>query len=312
MITKESMIGVTSRTFSRSKELRKTLDRNFMNVKYNENGIHFDDETLVSFLFDCEAAIVSGENLSREIIEQLPNLKILSKFGVGLDGIDVDFLKDKNIKLCWKPGINATSVAELALCYLILMLREAQQLNRDLLSGQWSKVTNSRDLSEVTIGIIGFGQIGRKLASFLESHQSRILVYDPFLEVNQELQSNIEFLDLDKLLKESDAITLHVPLSESTSRMIGEREIKLMKKGSVLINLSRGGIVSEDSVHKALGEGHLSGAAFDVFEDEPYNNPKLVAMRNFFSTPHIAGTSKNASAQLGLSAINGLIESADL
>ena len=93
--------------------------------------------------------------MSKEVIDKLPNLKVVSKFGVGLDGIDVDSLTANAIKLAWKPGINATSVAELALCYLILMLREAQQLNRDLLSGTWSKVKNSRDLSEVTIGIIG-------------------------------------------------------------------------------------------------------------------------------------------------------------
>ena len=247
--------------------------------------------------------------MSKEVIDKLPNLKVVSKFGVGLDGIDVDSLADNSIKLAWKPGINATSVAELALCYLILMLREAQQLNRDLLSGTWSKVKNSRDLSEVTIGIIGFGQIGKTLASFLDMHGSDILVFDPFIENIKHTNTNIELVDLECLLRKSDAITLHLPLSDLTKSMIGDREIKLMKQGSFLVNLSRGGIVCERAVASALKENHLGGAAFDVFENEPQNNPDLVAMRNFFSTPHIAGTSRSASAKLGLSAIDGLLES---
>jgi len=315
MINRQSLIGVTSRTFSRSKVLRGELEKDFINVKYNEDGLHFDDQSLIKFLYDCEAAIVSEDNLSKAVIEELPNLKVVSKFGVGLDSINIDFLNKKGIKFCWKPGVNATSVAELALCYLILMLREAQQLNRNLIEGHWSKVKNSRELSEVTIGIIGFGHIGRTLASFLEPHKARLLVYDPYIKDDQKLKSHFEFLELDSLLKQSDAVTVHVPLSASTASMIGASEIKLMKRGSVLVNLSRGGIVDEDAVYAALQEQHLSGAAFDVFANEPGNNPKvsgnskLVGMKNFFCTPHIAGTSKNASTALGLSTINGLIES---
>ena len=312
MITRDSKLAVTSRTFSRSKELKDLLRKEFNNIKYNEDGIHFDDQNLITFLDDCEAAIVSGEKLSKEVIKKLPHLKIVSKFGVGLDGIDVDFLKEKGIKLSWKSGVNANSVAELTLCYLILMLREAQQLNRDLNAGHWSKVNNSRDLSEVTIGIIGFGQIGKTLATYLEYHKSRILAYDPFIKDDMKLESKVEFHELDSLLRQSDAVTLHVPLSDSTVEMIGDREIKLMKKNSVLLNLSRGGIVSEQAVYKALKTEHIAGAAFDVFEDEPNINPKLVQLKNFFGTPHIAGTSKNSIHKLGLAAINGLVESIDM
>lgn len=309
MTTKESLIGVTSRTFSRSADLRNKLEKHFSNIKYNQEGVHFDDESLISFLSDCEAAIVSEDNLTKEVIEKLPSLKVVSKFGVGLDSIDTDFLNKKGIKLYRKPGVNASSVAELALCYLILILREAQQLNRDLIAGSWSKIKNSRDLSEVTIGIIGFGHIGQILASYLERHQSRVLAYDPILKSGEKLKFNVKSVDLDVLLKKSDAVTLHVPLSDKTVGMIGESEINLMKKNTVLVNLSRGGIVSEQAVYKALKAKHLAGAAFDVFENEPNIDPKLVAMKNFFSTPHIAGTSKNATIKLGLSAINGLIES---
>ena len=311
MTTKESLIGVTSRTFSSSSDLRNKLEKHFSNVKYNKEGVHFDDESLISFLSNCEGAIVSEENLTKEVIEKLPSLKVVSKFGVGLDSIDTDFLNKKDIKLCWKPGVNATSVAELALCYLILTLREAHQLNRDLIAGRWSKTKNSRDLSEVTIGIIGFGYIGQTLASYLEQHQTKVLAYDPLLKNGEKLDFNVESVALGVLLKKSDAVTLHVPFTDKTVGMIGEHEISLMKKHSVLVNLSRGGIVSEQAVYKALQAKHLAGAAFDVFDNEPNIDSNLVAMNNFFSTPHVAGTSKNATMKLGLSAINGLIESID-
>tara|TARA_B100001250_G_C19752226_1_gene768308 strand:- start:582 stop:1529 length:948 start_codon:yes stop_codon:yes gene_type:complete len=308
MITNKSKIGVTSRTFSRSEDLRKNLEKNFSNVKYNQDGIHFNEDNLVSFLSDCEGAIISGENLSRKVIDQLPNLRIVSKFGVGVDTIDVKYLQKKGIYFHWRPGTNANSVAELALSYIILMTREAQILNRELISGNWSKVKNSKELSELVIGIIGFGEIGRRLAQYLMAHKSDILVYDPYIQNLEPKSDAINFISLNKLLRKSDAVSLHLPLTNETEGLINKDKLKMMKKGSFLINLSRGGIVNEQDLIDALRSEHLGGAAVDVFKNEPSNCPKLVELRTCFSTPHIAGTSNYASSQLGLNAINGLIE----
>ncbi|MDG2228510.1 MAG: NAD(P)-dependent oxidoreductase [Gammaproteobacteria bacterium] len=306
MLSSNSKIGVTSRTFSRSTDLRAKLEQVFKNVIYNDEGIHFDDSSLVTFLSDCEGAIVSGENFSEDVINKLSNLKALSKFGVGIDTIDIEYLEKKGINFHWRPGINANSVAELALSYLILLLREANIHNRELLNGKWSKVINSRELSECVIGIIGFGQIGRKLAQFLEAHDSKVLVYDPHIEVSKTDRRSVEITTMDKLIKNSDAISLHIPYTNETHNLINEDRIRKMKKGSVLVNLSRGGIVNEKHLVNALKDEHLSGAAVDVFQSEPANFPELVQLKTCFSTPHIAGTSNYASSQLGLSAINGL------
>jgi len=308
MLTRNSKIGVTSRTFCRSKQLRSLLEKEFKNIKYNEEGIHFNEETLVDFLSGCEGAIVSEDKISQWVIQRLPELKVLSKFGVGLDSIDLDCLKQHGIELGWKPGINAYSVAELALCYLILLFREAYQLNKDLISGNWSKVQNSRDLSEVVVGILGYGQIGKTLVSYLKPFKTNILVFDPLIKNDSVLPERVKNTKFKELLKKSDAISIHTPLSNETRGLIGEKEISSMKEGSILLNLSRGGIVDEEAVYAGLTQGPLAAAAFDVFAKEPQNNPKLVALNNFFSTPHIAGTSKRSSSLLGSSAITSLIE----
>jgi D-3-phosphoglycerate dehydrogenase len=308
MLTKDSQIGVTSRTFCRSKDLRSLLEKEFNNVKYNDAGVHFNDESLAGFLTGCEGAIVSEDKITKEVIQRLPDLKVLSKFGVGLDSIDLNCLNRQGIELSWMPGVNAHSVAELALCYLILLLREAYQLNKDLISGSWSKVNNSRDLSEVIVGIVGYGQIGMTLVSYLRPFKTKILVFDPVINKDSVLPERVKSVQFKELLQKSDAISIHIPLTKDTKGLIGEKEISLMKAGSILVNLSRGGIIDEEATYRGLTQGPIAAAAFDVFAREPENNPKLVRLKNFFSTPHIAGTSKKSSSLLGLSAINGLVE----
>jgi len=313
MINKNSLIGVVSRSFTKSAELRQHLELTFTNVKYNDDLLHFDEDGLIEFIRDCDAVIVSEDIISKKVIDSLPKLKSVCKFGVGLDNIDIDYLNEKKIYLGWKPGINSSSVAELALSYIILMLREAYQLNRELLNSKWQKVSNSRDLSDMTIGIIGYGHIGKKLIDYLTPHECKILIYDPLIEENETISDYVRSTSLELLLKNSDAISIHVPLLDSTFNLIGEKELAMMKKGSILVNLARGGIVCESSLYKALKNNHLAGAAFDVFENEPSNSNKFVSdlleLENFFSTPHIAGTSKQTIEKLGQSAINCLIDS---
>ena len=144
------------------------------------------------------------------------------------------------------------------------MTREAQILNRELISGNWSKVKNSKELSELVIGIIGFGEIGRRLAQYLMAHKSDILVYDPYIKNLEPKSDTINLVSLNELLRKSDAISLHLPLTNETEDLINKDKLKMMKKGSFLINLSRGGIVNEQDLIDALRSEHLGGAAVDV------------------------------------------------
>ncbi len=312
MLTKKSKVGIPSRSFCKSKLLRSSLEKHFDNVNYNEELRHFNEKEFIDYFHDCEALIVSEDPISKNVIDSLPNLKILSKFGVGLDSIDTDYLKEKNIRLGWSPGVNAAAVAQLSLSYLILMLREAYTLNRRLLSHEWAKVSNSRDLSSISIGIVGFGNVGKKLASYLKIFDLNILIYDPLFKEGEILDGKVKSVSFTDILKLSDAISVHVPLTSDTKDLFGKRELFMMKPRSVLINLSRGGVVNESALLEALNEGHLNGAASDVFEEEPQNtdyfSSQLLNCKNFFSTPHIAGTTNQTIQRLGEVAIESLME----
>ena len=310
MINKESLIAVTSRTFCRSIELKKNIEKHFKNVKFNDEGIHFDENSLIKFLSGCDAAIISGEKINKKVAHELSNVKVISKFGVGIDNIDIDALEERKIKFYFQPGLNANSVAELTLSYIILLLREANKLNRELLSGSWGKVSSlSRELSESSIGIVGFGQIGRRLEKLLDPHDCQIFVFDPFAKDQYSKRTKTQFLDkIEKLLKKSDVVTLHLPLNDETREIINEEKLKLMKKGSILLNLSRGGLVSEDALYRELIQGKIYAAALDVHNDEPKVNENLLGLNNVFLTPHIAGTSNKSTLDLGNSAIQGLLK----
>ncbi|MAM04334.1 MAG: phosphoglycerate dehydrogenase [Flavobacteriales bacterium] len=312
MLTEDSLIGVSSRTFCKSKDLRKSLETKFKNIRYNDDLLHFDEKSLIDFFEGCEGVLISEDKITKAVIDELPKLKVISKFGVGLDSIDLDYIREKEITLGWKPGINSFSVAELALSYMIILLREAYFLNRCLLNSEWQKVRNSRDLSDLTIGIIGYGHIGKKLALFLEPFGSKILIYDPLIKPNKKLSNNVESSSFNNLLRNCDAVSIHVPLTKENHNLISEKELMMMKKDSVLINLSRGGVVNEHELFKALKNNHLSGAASDVFIGEPTNttefSSELINLDNFFSTPHIAGTSNQTISKLGHSAIKFLID----
>lgn len=306
MLSKNSSIAVTSRSFSKNEELKRKLKSHFSNVKFNDSGANFSDDDLIKFLQNCEGAIVSEDNLNREVIEQLPHLKVVSKFGVGTDTIDMKYLKKKNIKFHWKPGLNSTSVAELTIGFLILTLRGAITANRKMLKGDWVKPTFSKELSEIKLGLIGYGNVGKKIADFLQVHKTKILVHDPYLKKDLILPKNLSRVTFKKILKDSDVVSLHLPLNSKTKNLIKKEEIDYMKKGAILLNLSRGGIVEENALIDALKKKKIAAAAFDVFDKEPKFNKKLVNLDNFFSTPHIAGTSSSSTLKLGISAIEGL------
>ncbi len=312
MLTNKSKIGVSSRSFCRSRLLRNSLENYFNDIVYNQDLKHFSEDELINFFQECEAVIVSEDFISKKVIDSLPNLKILSKFGVGLDSIDTSHLKKKNILLGWSPGVNSAAVAQLALSYLILMLREAYFLNRKLLSNKWEKIRESRDMSGITIGIVGYGNVGKQLASYLKVFASDILVYDPLFEANEILSGGVKSVSFEEILNYSDAVSLHVPLTPKTKNLFRKEELNKMKKGSVLVNLSRGGVVQESALLEALKSGHLSGAASDVFENEPQNSntfhSELLDCTNFFSTPHIAGTTNQTVQALGEMAIKSLID----
>ena len=298
-------IVVTSRSFSKHKGLRQELLTKYSNVKFNDEGLKLTGSNLIKFLEGSDKAITALEVIDDSVLVALPKLKVISKYGVGIDMIDTDALVKHDVKLGWTGGVNRRSVSELVISSAISMLRHVPIANKEVISGNWRQHIG-RQLSNLTVGIIGCGHIGKDLAKLLNAFGSNILAYDilDFPEFYQEY--NVTPVDINTLLRESDLVTLHLPLDDSTTNILNKGRMNLMKVSALLINYSRGGLLDESELKSMLMNGQLAGAALDVFSQEPPEDQELINLPNFIVTPHIGGSSEEAIMAMGRSAIEGL------
>ena len=262
--------------------------------------------------------IVGLENFNKELIEQLPELHVISKFGVGLNNIDLRTMADKSIALGFQPGTNKQSVAELALMHMLIALRKLPNSKEEILNNIWSQ-NKGHELYGKSVGIIGFGNIGQRLAELLEPFHCNIFFYDNIDFSYENLKSiypkksdsfinNINQKPLNTLLESSDIISIHIPLVKETQNLIQDKEFGLMKEDIRIINTSRGGIVDEDALLKFLTDKTKAFAGFDVFETEPAFNHPLLKLNNFYATSHLGSMTIEGVISMGMAAINGLDE----
>lgn len=299
-------ISVTSNSFSFNDQLTKELKEHFKNVQLKTNKIKMNQSELIEFLSDSDGAIVGLDQITKEVIDSLPKLQIISKYGVGLDNLDIDYLKKADIKIGWTPGINKTSVSELTIANMISLSRNIFKTSNELVNSEWIK-NGGRELSELCVGIIGIGNIGEDVIKKLIPFGCKILANDIKDKSNFLKSYNIEQVPLEKLLKESDIISIHTPKDKNTINLINQRTIELMKQGSIVISTARGGIINEKDLYQALKNDYLKGAALDVFEIEPAIGNNLFQLKNFIGTPHIAGNSNKAVLSMGRSSIKHLV-----
>ena len=301
----QARVAVASRSFSKHHILRAELLSRFENVTFNDAGKSLSEQELIAFLRGHERAITALETINAEILSELPELKLISKYGVGTDMIDKDALKKFGVHLSWTPGVNRRSVSELALCFMILMLHKAASANQEVRSGVW-KQSVGLQLTGKTVGILGCGNVGQDLIRLLAPFDCPTQIHD--IEMRNDVceKFGVAQVSLEELLAESDIVSVHVPLDNTTRGLLSEEKLFSMKKGAVLINLARGGIVDEVALKACLKSGHISGAAFVVFESEPPQDHELLKLPNFFATPHIGGSAEEAILAMGRSAIQGL------
>lgn len=298
-------VAVCSRSFSKNPVLRKELLARYSRVTFNDDGAQLENESLVRFLREHDKAITALETVSEDVLRQLPELKVISKYGVGLDMIDRDAMRKFGKALGWTAGVNRRSVSELVIAFAIALLRHVPAANREVLSGTWRQHVG-RQLTGKTVGIIGCGHIGKDLVPLLKAFDCRVLAND-ILDFTAFYETHsVEAASLDDLLVAADVVTLHVPLNETTRGMLDARRLGLMKTSAVLINCARGGLVDEQALEGMLESGRLAGAGFDVLADEPPGEMKLLKRPNFLVTPHIGGSSYEAILAMGRAAIEGL------
>lgn len=298
-------IAVTSRSFSRNAELREALLAKYPDVTFNDQGQSLRGNALIEFLQGHDKAITALEPIDDNMLRALPDLKVIAKYGVGIDMIDLRALSRHQVALGWTGGVNKRSVSELVISFAIALMRYVPKAHREVLSGTWRQHVGQQ-LTGKTIGIIGCGHVGKDLVSLLKPFQCNVLAHD-IRDYPEFFESHdVDAVSLVSLLSQSDVVSIHTPLDDSTRGLISGKEIALMKPGSFLINAARGGIVDEAALRDALDGGRLGGAAFDVFHTEPPTDQKLLELPNFLVTPHIGGSSAEAIRAMGLSAIAGL------
>lgn len=298
-------VAVCSRSFSRNAALRAVLLERYAHVTFNDAGRQLEGDDLVEFLRGHDKAITALERIDDYVLSRLPELKAIGKYGVGLDMIDMAAMRAHGKRLGWTGGVNRRSVSELVIAFAITMLRHVHAANREVLSGTWRQYVGG-ELSGRTVGIIGCGHVGKDLVQLLTPFDCPILVndirdYPEFYDAH-----SIKPVALEELLAQSDLVTLHVPLDESTRGMLDERRLALMKPTAILLNASRGGLVDEVALKYMLQTKRLAAAAFDVFAVEPPVDVELLSLPNFLATPHIGGSAEEAILAMGRAAIDGL------
>jgi D-3-phosphoglycerate dehydrogenase len=260
---------------------------------------------LVDFLQGITHAIIALEKIDSCILSQLPELQVISKYGVGLDMIDMQAMQKYNVKLGWTGGVNRRSVSELVISFAIALLRHVPASYKEVLEGTWRQHVGGH-LSGRTVGIIGCGYIGKDLVKMLQPFDCPILVNDIQMYDDFYKQYNIKVVEKEELLTNSDIVTLHVPLDDSTRNILSAEHLSLMKPDAILINIARGGLLDEDALKQMLMNGKLGGAALDVFAIEPPTDQELLELPNFLVTPHIGGSAYEAILAMGIAAIDGL------
>jgi len=298
-------VAVCSRSFSRHPILRAELLARYANVTFNESGRQLEGADLIAFLQGHDKAITALERIDDTILAALPELKVIGKYGVGVDMIDLEAMRRHGKRLGWTSGVNRRSAAELTLAFAIVMLRHVVAGNREILAGGWRQLMGGL-LTGRTVGIIGCGHIGKDLVCLLQPFQCPILVNDIRDYPDFYAEFNLQPVSKKELLECADVVTLHVPLDDSTRNMLTAERLALMKPTAILINAARGGLVDEAALKSALIEQRLAAAAFDVFAQEPPQDRELLELPNFLATPHIGGSAEEAILAMGRAAIDGL------
>ncbi len=300
-----SKVAVASRSFSKNPVLRSELMARYPNAKFNDAGASLKGEALIAFLAGCDKAVLALETVDDALLARLPELKLVSKFGVGLDSFDLKAMANRGVKLAWTPGTNSRSVAELALMSIIALLRRVPEASADLAAGKWGQPKGST-LTGKTVGLVGLGAVGRDLAALLSPFGVKLLAHEPAPDQAAVARHAIRLVPLDELLTHADAVSLHLPLLPSTRNTINAARLALMKPSAVMVNTARGGLVDEDALLAALDAGRLAGAALDAFAIEPPTNPRLTSHPKLLATPHIGGSTEEAILGMGRAAIAGL------
>ncbi|GAW93637.1 phosphoglycerate dehydrogenase [Calderihabitans maritimus] len=260
------------------------------------------EDELVDIIGDYHALVVRSQTkVTRRIIESARQLKIIGRAGVGIDNIDVDAATERGIVVVNAPEGNTVAATEHTIAMMLALARNIPQANQLLKNGKWErKKFLGVELRGKTLGIIGLGKIGSGVAKRAKAMEMKVLAYDPFISEDRAQRLGVELVDFDRIIKESDFITVHLPLTKETYHMISWQQFEAMKPGVRICNVARGGIVDEEALYEALKSGKVAGAAIDVFEQEPLTESPLFELDNVIVTPHLGASTEEAQVNVAV------------
>jgi len=286
---------VTARIFGHLSDDSFDIFKNsgFEQAKNPYRGKGLSENELIELIGGVHGLLTGVDQVTAKVINTADELKIISKFGAGVDNIDVAAATQKGVVVTNAPGMNSDAVADMTFSLILSIARRIPFANDQVRKGNWPLIVGT-EICNKTLGLIGLGQIGKRVAMRAGGFNMKILAYEllPDEQFVQEL--GIKLVPLNRLLQESDFVSIHVPFTSETKDLIKTEQLEMIKPTAYLINTARGGIVDENALHDALESGEIAGAAFDVFKEEPLREKALIELDNFIATPHISPFTKEA------------------
>lgn len=294
-------VAVTPRSFRGTPgEHLDRLAASGLDVRFPTVNRPLDESEMVVLVRGCAGLLVGIDPVTEDVLAEGP-LRVVVKYGSGLDNVDVAAAERLGVEVVATPGANARSVAELAITLLFALARHVVLHDRTVRAGSWARRTGI-ELAGRRLGIVGYGAIGRELAEIARGLRLDVVAFDPFVD-----DADVPLVPLDELLAGCDAVSLHLPLTPETAGLLGARELVTMKPGALLVNTARGGLVEEDALADALRSGALGGAAFDVFAEEPPLSSPLLELETFIASPHAGAATVDAVRRMSDSAVDLLL-----
>lgn len=278
----------------------------YPDLVFNPTKRPLTEDELIPLLQDCDGYIAGLDFITEKVLRACKNLKVISRYGVGYDRVDIAAAKELGIAVTNTPGVNSQAVAELSMALVLALVRRVPYLDAQTKSNHWIRSTGT-ELSGKTLGIVGLGAIGKIVARCAKGFNMNVIAYDPYIQESYCQENEIGIRDLDTLIREANVISLHLPLNEQTYHIIDKAAIDKMQPGTIVVNASRGAIIDEDAAYDALVSGQLGGLGLDAFEIEPPVDSKLLTLDNVVATPHTGAHTAEATAKMANASVENLI-----
>ncbi|MGB8453844.1 MAG: phosphoglycerate dehydrogenase [Anaerocolumna sp.] len=301
------LVTPTSLQPGKNSRMLSELEKFSKDLVFNPADRPLTEDELIPLLRDCDGYIAGLDFITEKVLNSCPKLKAISRYGAGCDRVDIKVATANNIAVTNTPGVNAQAVGELSFALALSVARKIPYLDRMTRDGKWVR-SMGIELAGKTMGIIGLGAIGKVVAKCAQGFSMKVISYDSYTDKSYCEENNIIVATFEEVIRESDVISLHLPLNSDTKHLIDREAIRQMKNSAIIINTSRGGIIDEEAAYEALSKGMLGGMGVDVFEKEPPENSKLLKLDNVVATPHTGAHTKEAADNMAGFSIRNLVE----